>query len=126
MENTDDVDAFLKLLMQTGKLLEDFKELSKKKPNDPINKFKLRFVNAILTQANETLDESTTPFDLFQSFDEDDLPTTSDVVLILSQYLGCLKKYGRDNTEYHKYSDYWIIGGKRSSLKANMAELQNK
>lgn len=123
MKSVEDVDNFLMLLMQTDKILKDFFELSKKKPNDAVNKFKLRLVNTLLEQANGFLDESYKPFDSFETFDEDEVPSNSDVVLILTQYLGCLKKYGRDNTHYQDYNHYWIIKGKAVDLKVDWDKL---
>lgn len=122
MKTKKEVEAFLKVLRQAKEILKEFLELSKKKPNDPVNKFKLGFVNTILEQANSILGKGNKPFDSFTTFNEDDMPTNSDVVLILSQYVGCLKKFGRDNTrrtdEYpHEY--HWIINGKESAIKAN-------
>ncbi len=59
------------------------------------------------------------PFDDFELFDEDDLPTNSDVVVIIAQYVACLKKFGRDSTEYHDYTHYWVINGKRTKISAD-------
>jgi hypothetical protein len=125
MNSMNEIDGFVKLLMQAEKILEDFSELSKKKPNDAVNKFKLRFVNTILEQANNILDEANKPFDSFNTFDEHDIPTNSDVVLILTQYLGCLKKFGRDNTAYSGVEHYWVIKGKRSDIKADFDRLRD-
>lgn len=125
MKSVEDVDNFLMLLMQLDKSLQDFLELSKKKPNDPVNKFKLRLVNTLFERANSFLDKSYKPFDSFETFDEDEIPTNSDVVLILSQYLGCLKKYGRDNTHDDGFKDLWIIKGKVSTIDADMNKLRD-
>ena len=119
MKSYDQIDEFLKLLLQVGKLLNDFFELSKKKPNDAVNKFKLKLVNNLLRIANKILTKNYMPFEDFKLFDEDDLPTNSDVVVIIAQYVACLKKFGRDSTEYHDYTHYWVINGKRSKVSAD-------
>lgn len=119
MKSHDQIDEFLKLLLQVDKLLSDFLELSKKKPNDAVNKFKLKIVNNLLTIANKILTKKYMPFDYFELFDEDDLPTNSDVVVIIAQYVACLKKFGRDSTEYQDYTHYWVINGKRSKISAD-------
>ena len=119
MKSYDQIDEFLKLLLQVGKLLNDFFELSKKKPNDAVNKFKLKLVNNLLRIANKILTKNYMPFEDFKLFDEDDLPTNSDVVVIIAQYVACLKKFGRDSTEYHDYTNYWVINGKRSKVSAD-------
>jgi len=124
MKTMQEVDYFLKILMQAEKVLKDFNELSKKKPNDAVNRFKLSFVNTILEQSNSILDKDNKPFNSFNTFSEDDVPTNSDVVLILSQYLGCLKKYGRENTRHESFDDYWVINGKISNIIADLNKLR--
>jgi hypothetical protein len=119
MKSYDQIDEFSKLLLQTNKLLNDFLELSKKKPNDAVNKFKLKIVNNLLSTANKILTKKYIPFEGFDLFDEDDLPTNSDVVVILDQYVACLKKFGRDSTEYEDYRHYWVINGKRCNISAD-------
>lgn len=119
MKSYDQIDEFLKLLLQVDKLLNDFFELSKKKPNDAVNKFKLKIVNNLLRIANKILTKKYMPFDDFELFDEDDLPTNSDVVVIIAQYVACLKKFGRDSTESQNYIHYWVINGKRSKISAD-------
>ncbi len=131
MKTKEEVEAFLKVLLQAMEVLKDFLELSKKKPNDAVNKFKLGFVNTILEQANSILVNGNKPFASFNTFSEEDIPTNSDVVLILSQYVGCLKKFGRDNTRLDdddfippKY--FWVIKGRRSEVEADFHILQNE
>lgn len=119
MKSYDQIDEFSKLLLQTDKLLADFLELSKRKPNDAVNKFKLKIVNNLLSTANQILTKKYMPFDDFAVFDEDDLPTNSDVVVIIAQYVACLKKFGRDSTEYQDYKHFWVINGKRSKITAD-------
>ena len=80
---------FEKIEGQLKGLYEEIGLLSKKKPDDAVNMFKLEFINQVLTDANSVLDEEYMPFDTFTTFDEDNLPTNSDVVMVLSQYLKC-------------------------------------
>ncbi len=115
------VDEFIKLIMQLKDLINDISELSKKKPNDAVNKFKLKFVNKLLDRSNSFLVDSYKPFEEFDLFSEDDLPTNSDVIMVLSQYLSCLKKYGLDNMiqNINNFQWYWVISGKVSNVEAN-------
>ena len=114
-----EVDTFEKLFAQTQALHTEIGTLSKKSPNDAVNKFKLRFVNLTLRAANELLSKRYKPFADFDSFDQDDLPTNSDVTLILSQYLNCMGKLHADNVETD-YSDwYWVIDGIRSDRETS-------
>lgn len=75
-----------KVLEQMRTLLHEFRILSGKKPNDPINVFKLKYVNKTLEAANDVLGDDK-PYDDFEKFLEEDLPTNSDVLMILSLYL---------------------------------------
>ena len=86
------MDNFQKVATQLNAAYEEFSSLSKKTPNDQVNKFKLKFINEILANANEHLKKSYKPFQDFELFDENDLPTASDVVFILKQYSECLNK----------------------------------
>ena len=75
-----------KVLEQMRTLLHEFRILSGKKPNDPINVFKLKYVNKTLEAANDVLGDDK-PYVDFENFSEEDLPTNSDVLMILSLYL---------------------------------------
>jgi hypothetical protein len=125
MKTKDEVEAFLKVLIHPKEVLKDILELSKKKPNDAVNEFKLSFVNTILEKANAILVKGYKPFDSFDTFNEDSMPTNSDVVLILSQYVGCLKKFGRDNTridedDFIPPRYFWVINNKRSKIEVDI------
>ena len=67
----------------------EFRELSSKKPNDQVNTFKLKYVNQAIKEANELLKDNK-PYKDFVEFKEEDLPTNSDVLMILSIYLDTL------------------------------------
>jgi len=73
------------MYQQVDSLYDEFDKLSKKSPGDAVNKFKLKLINELIVKANEALGERR-PFESFETFDEDELPTNSDVVVILSQY----------------------------------------
>ncbi|WP_371334137.1 hypothetical protein [Klebsiella quasipneumoniae] len=76
-----------------------------------MNKFKLKFVNKLLSQSNDYLGEMYKPFDDFDSFDEDDIPQNSDVVFILSQYLQCFEKQRSDNVVIRNGNWFWRVIG---------------
>lgn len=75
--NRANVDTFEKISGQLLSIYEEISLLSKKSPNDAVNKFKLKFVNKLLLQSNDYLGEMYKPFDDFDSFDEDDIPQNS-------------------------------------------------
>lgn len=85
------VHEYEKLKAQLTELLQEMSRLSVKHPDNPINKFKLSFINEKLTEANKLLQGIHKPMANFDSFEEDSLPTNSDVTIVLSQYLSCLE-----------------------------------
>lgn len=109
--NKSDVDVFEKLSGQLLSVYEEISLLSKKNPNDAVNKFKLKFVNKLIDDSNEFLDAKYRPFDDFESFDEDDVPQNSDVVFILSQYIQCYEKLRADNVVVGVGGWYWQVKG---------------
>lgn len=109
--NSSDVDKFEKLVGQVQGLYEEMSILSKKSPNDAVNKFKLKFINHQLSESNALLAERYRPFDDFDIFSEDEIPQNSDVVFILSQYLQCMEKLRGDNVVVRNGYWYWHVEG---------------
>lgn len=72
-------------------IVYEFRRLSDKKPNDTVNEFKLNIVNKLLAEANNELEAlgSITPISGFTQFDENALPSNSDVLLVLTIYQNC-------------------------------------
>ena len=87
-----EIDEFEKLTSQISAVYEEISILSKKQPNDAVNKFKLQFINDLFARANSLLGEDYIPFNGFTEFDLDNVPSNSDTVLMLSQYIECLEK----------------------------------
>ena len=85
-------ELFDKTYGQLESLHSEISLLSKKSPVDAVNKFKLKLINNVLESANQILGEKNRPFNDFTVFNEDDLPNNSDVVMILSQYISCIKR----------------------------------
>jgi hypothetical protein len=112
----EQVDIFEKVHAQLEGLHTEISALSKKSQNDALNNFKLKFVNQILVDANKVLGESYKPFADFDVFNDDEIPTTSDVAMILTQYLSCFEKLRTDNVTYSGGKWYWLIDGKESKV----------
>jgi len=112
--NINNVDTFEKISGQLLSIYEEISLLSKKNPNDAVNKFKLKFVNELISQSNIFLAEKYRPFDDFEKFDEDDIPQNSDVVFILSQYLQCFEKLRADNVVIQHGAWYWRVKGDKN------------
>jgi hypothetical protein len=69
----------------------------KKSPNDGVNKFKLRFLNAALSRCNSLFGEAYRPFQDFTTFDEEELVSNSDASFMVATYLQALEKLRSDN-----------------------------
>lgn len=87
------VATFDRLRSQLGTLYDEISILSKKSPDGAVNKFKLSILNEKLAEANELLGEDAKPSKQFTVFDVDNLPTNSDVVMMLSQYRDALEAW---------------------------------
>ena len=112
----EQVEMFEKVHAQLEGLHSEISALSKKSQNDALNKFKLKFVNQILTEANIVLGDSYKPFADFDIFNDEEIPTTSDVAMMLTQYLSCFEKLRTDNVTYSGGKYYWLIDGKQSQF----------
>ncbi|MER3465439.1 MAG: hypothetical protein C4329_14565 [Chitinophagaceae bacterium] len=112
----EQVDMFEKVHAQLEGLHAEISALSKKSQNDALNKFKLKFVNQILTDANTILGDKYKPFADFSIFSEEEMPTTSDAAMMLTQYLSCFEKLRTDNIKYSGGKYYWMIDGKQSEV----------
>lgn len=113
----EDIQKFEKLKTQIEEIYKEISILSKKSPDSAINSFKLKLVNLLLKTANELLVDNCKPFEDFELFEEDALPTNSDVVMILSQYIECLEKLKLKNVTRLSGDWYWMIDGKVSKIK---------
>ena len=89
---------------------KEIQELSKKKPDTPLNALKVKMINRILVPLKEILSGEDVA-EYIDLLSEDELPTNSDAVLILSQYLRALDAY---KMKYYKHNSRtgrseWII-----------------
>lgn len=118
MKSKEDVEKLEKLLGQINGIYSEISALSKKSPNDGVNKFKLNLINKVLASANDVLGPSYRPFDDFAQFDVDDLPTTSDVTVVISQYMEEAERYRSDNVVLDRGWKY-VIDGRSSNIEAS-------
>lgn len=121
MDKKDDIVEFEKAEQQLYSFLAEVSELSKKRPNDPLNKFKLKFINTTLSRLNKIL-KSDRPFEGFDEFDIDDLPSNSDVVLLLSQYAAAVHRFRLENTTNDGDDSTWIVRGRETDIHAGDPE----
>lgn len=108
----DEITYFEKLNSQLAGAYTEINALSKKSPNDSVNKFKLKFVNEILKKAAVLLGSANLPLEDFQGFDDDDLPSNSDVCFMITQYLECLEQQRAGNIHKQYSTWYWLVDGR--------------
>lgn len=123
----EDIELYQKVFSQINGLYKEIGLLSKKNPNDVVNDFKIRFINKNLKDANSLLGEDK-PYTDFDFFEDDSVPTTSDVVMMLEQYISALRRLKARNTTIKKVEDslwesgvqqnVWVVNGKASDIHA--------
>lgn len=107
MVTEQQVARFDRLLHQLRELYNELSNLSKKAPDGAVNKFKLSIINEKLSETNELLGVDFMPSRQFTVFDVDGLPTNSDVVMMLSQYLDSLEAWRSGRIHKDGYDWYW-------------------
>jgi hypothetical protein len=110
------IEEFETLKEQLRCFYEEISTLSKKTPDGKMNKFKLRFINDTLKRATALLGAEYRPFADFEVFVDEELPSASDVVMMLSQYLKSMDRFKTAHTlkEAGGYALIWnTTGGQR-------------
>ena len=100
------------LEVQLQSFYTEISAISAKKPDSPLNKFKLNFINQTLLNVNSVLGDTYLPFPDFRKFDEVELPTASDVVMMLAQYLKCMDRFFAAYTYFKDSQRYWRTSNK--------------
>ncbi len=81
---------------------DEVKEFSKKKQDEPLNLTKVKMINRLLEKAKEVLKSEPT-VDFLDMLDEDNLPSNSDAVLTMSQFISAMDKFRRDHYHSHQW-----------------------
>lgn len=97
MPTQEEIDIYEELRPKIASVRDTIKALSSKKPDEVLNMFKIRRINILIAQANSLL-EDLKPYNDFDTFSEDDLPSNSDVLLIIELYLEAFHRYRINNT----------------------------
>lgn len=96
-----DVQKFQMLSSLFRSVYSELKTFSSKKPDEPMNKFKVSAINRILTQLREFL--ATQPTIAFlDSLDDATMPSNSDAVLVLAQYEAAMDHF---KATFHRYDE---------------------
>jgi hypothetical protein len=111
------VDLYEASVQIFGGLIGEIRELSKKKPDATLNKGKVRIINRVLVDLQIVLD-SEPEKKFLDLLDDEDLPQTSDAVLVMVQYESALaefpKRYflsfktGANSYGGSEYKKFWV------------------
>ena len=119
MRTRDEIERLEKTIGQLGAIHREISVLSKKSPHDAINPFKLRMVNRVIEVANDVLGQAYVPIDEFTQFEDDEAPSTSDVVFVVAQYIEEIERFRRDNVIRHNYEEVYVLNGVASEIHAD-------
>lgn len=98
--------VLLKAMLYSQK--KEFDLLSEKENDGQLNPMKIKMVNRVLEPLKELFSHEDS-HKFLDTLDEDELPTNSDVVLIISQYESAIN--GFRNKYYCDYACAWVTEG---------------
>lgn len=111
------IDEFEAVEAQLSSVREELLVLVKKSPHDALSAFKLSLVNGLLRRANTLLAAGDRPLAGFEQFDAVALPSSSDVVIVLGQYLAALENLRARHVVLKLGHWYWQVRGKDTSRR---------
>lgn len=119
MKTVEEVEKLEKIIGQLQGAHAEISILAKKSPADSLNSFKMNLINNVIKASNEVLGAKYKPFDHFDQFESDDLPSNSDVAMILAQYMEEAERYRSDNVIYQEFVG-WVykVNGKPSGIQS--------
>ena len=120
MKSNAEIELLEKLIGQLDGLHSEISQLARKSPNDGLNNFKLKLVNNVLASGNALLGERYKPFEDFDQFDDVELPTNSDVTMILAQYIEQTERFRSDHVVNHMHRWQYVVNGQPSGFNARM------
>lgn len=119
METNEDVERLEKLIGQLQGMYAEIGALAKKSPSDSVNGFKLKLINKVIEMGNVVLGQDYKPFEEFDIFDSDDAPTTSDVTMVLAQYMEEAERFRSDNVRRNSTGRYYyVVSGEIGSIES--------
>jgi len=88
----EQVEEFRMLDQLLDSIYFEMKEFSKKKPDEPLNKFKVKNINRVLEPVKNIL--ILEPTNMFLDImDDDSLPTNSDAILVIGQFKASMLRF---------------------------------
>ena len=119
----EQIRDFEKTEAQLEGFYEEIGNISKRKPDDAINKFKLGFLIKCWNSRTVSLARHIGRFPHFVKFDPDAVPTASDVVTMLAQYLRSMDTFRKDHTRSDHLANYfWYVSDSSETIRANSAQ----
>jgi hypothetical protein len=119
MKTWEDVGSLEKLTGQLNSSHAEITALAKKSPSDAVNSFKLKLINKVLELGNQILGDKYRPFADFELFDTDDVPSNSDVALVLGQYIEEAERFRSDNVVQDRVGAWhYKIDGEQSGIRS--------
>lgn len=121
IKSSKDGEKFFEMTVQLNKLYQEFAVLSSKKPDGVVGPFKLKIVNRWLGAASGLMPQQYHPVSGFTEFDASDVPSYSDVLVVITQYIGAIDRFSKDHTENRSGDNfhpemYWVIPGEREAV----------
>jgi len=120
------IHEFLTIEGQIQAFYTEMNTLVRKSPNDALNSFKLNLVNSVIKRSNAFLGKKRLPFGDFVQFDEQSLPSTSDVLVVIAQYISAFEKLRVENIIQNFGDWYWMIDGKDSNWRTSPPKVLQK
>ena len=115
--NKSEVEEFRKMAAQLDALHQEALAASKKSPDKPVSAFKVKLANSVVIDAKKVLGLSAPALN-FETFDEDDLPSNSDLSFVATQFVECAEKVRAENIRRYSGNWYWVISGEVSNIVA--------
>jgi hypothetical protein len=111
LPHSDKIKKFEMLFPMVKSDLNEIRELSKRKQDEPLNKFKVKAINKKLEQVREVLNDEPT-FEFLELLDDETLPSNSDAVLMISQFIQAMeqfktKYYTKDSSDFEVFGDHY-------------------
>jgi hypothetical protein len=106
--NAKQIDDIRSVIASLDGLQSELGAAAKRKSTEPVTNFQLRLINLVLAKANALLGANK-PIGDFEKFEPDDIPTVSDVSMVVAQYVESFEKIRCENIE--KMFGNWVWKG---------------
>lgn len=114
-----EVDELEALIGQLFSLHNEMTCLTKKSSTDAVNTFKLKLINKTLSRCNTLLGDVYKPFDDFAAFDIDDVPSNSDVTLMIGQYQEAVEHFRSKHIILKHGAWYYVLPEDESAIRTS-------